>query len=259
MPPTARFIEPQWPVPGNIFAGTTTRVGGVSTAPYASFNLGHHVGDEALAVARNRRILAASLPPGTAVQWLSQVHGVRVVQANPGSQYPQADAAWSQEPGIACAVLSADCLPVLFCAAGGDRVAAAHAGWRGLLEGVLEATVSALARDPGQLLAWLGPAIGPRAFEVGPEVKERFLAVSGGAEAAAVEACFVRNAANPGHYFADLYALARLRLRALGLTRVFGGGLCTLSDSQRFYSYRREGQTGRMASIIAIRPAQALT
>ena len=150
-------------------------------------------------------------------------------------------------------MLTADCLPVLFCSLTGDRVAAAHAGWRGLLDGVLEATVAAMAVNSDQILVWMGPAIGPRAFEVGPEVREQYLAAAPAMNKAPVDACFLPNVVRSGHYFADLYTLARLRLAAISVTRVFGGGYCTFSDSERFFSYRRDGQTGRMASLILMR------
>jgi len=247
------FIEPQWPAPASVLALCTTRLGGCSAPPYETFNLAHHVGDSASAVARNRDILASALPPGVAVSWLSQVHGTAVVEAGQGGPYPVADAQWSRHLGAACAVLTADCLPVLLCSVSGDAVAAAHAGWRGLLAGVLEATVEAMNTRPDEVLAWLGPAIGPAAFEVGPEVREAFLAAANPSEESAVAACFRPNPERPDHCFADLYALARVRLRALGVTRVFGGGLCTYSDAERFYSYRRDGQTGRMASLILLR------
>ena len=253
MPATPHFIEPDWPAPANVLALSTSRRGGCSAAPFASLNLGHHVGDSAAAVAANRGILSAALPAGTDIQWLSQVHGTRVVIAGEDGEYPQADAAWSRHPNKACAVLTADCLPVLFCSITGDRVAAAHAGWRGLLDGVLEATVAAMGLNPDQILAWMGPAIGPKAFEVGPEVREKYLAAAPVVDKALVEACFHPSAVSPGHYFADLYALARLRLRAVGVTGVFGGGYCTFSDSDRFFSYRRDGRTGRMASLILMR------
>ena len=247
-------IEPDWPAPANVLALSTTRQGGRSVAPYASFNLAHHVEDEALAVEANRAILAAALPGDATIQWLNQVHGTEVVEAGPDDgPCPEADAVWSCQPRMACAVMTADCLPVLFCTASGDRVAAAHAGWRGLLGGVLEATAAALAVSPDGLLAWLGPAIGPQAFEVGAEVREAYLAAASATESAGIAACFVPNPANPRHYFADIYALARIRLRAIGLTRVYGGGWCTCSDQQRFFSYRRDGCTGRMASLILLR------
>jgi YfiH family protein len=253
LPVTPPFIEPDWPAPAGVLALCTTRSGGRSAAPYESFNLAHHVGDSDSSVAANRDILARALPGSVDISWLSQVHGTGVIQAGQGGLYPAADAQWSRGPGTACAVLTADCLPVLLCSASGDVVAAAHAGWRGLLAGVLEATVGAMNTAPNDVLAWLGPAIGPAAFEVGPEVREGFLAAAGPSEVPAIAACFVPSQARPGHWFADLYTLARIRLGALGLTRIFGGGLCTHSDCERFYSYRRDGQTGRMASLILLR------
>ena len=248
-------IRPSWPAPASVTALTTLRGGGHSSAPYASFNLAAHVGDESAAVEANRALLAGLLPPGATVQWLGQVHGTRVVAAGDGSECPDADASWSRVAGRACAVLTADCLPVLFCSGDGAVVAAAHAGWRGLLAGVLEQTVAAMGVDPGQLLAWLGPAIGPRAFEVGPEVRAGFLAAAPSARRAATLDCFIPGGGTPGHFFADLYALARLRLSALGPVAVYGGDDCTFSSPQQYFSYRRDGQTGRMASLILINPA----
>jgi YfiH family protein len=250
LPPTDHFIEPDWPAPANIRALSTTRQGGCSAAPFDSLNLGHHVEDDPAAVAANRGVLSGNLPAGTDIQWLTQVHGVQVVEAGINNDYPAADAVWSKAPGKACAVLTADCLPVLFCTVSGDRVAAAHGGWRGLVDGVLEATVAALDADPQQLMAWLGPAIGPLAFEVGPEVRNRFMAAAPSHAQVPVGACFQPSDASPGHYFADLYALARHRLGSLGITAVFGGDCCTYTDARRFYSYRRDGQTGRMATLI---------
>lgn len=250
------FIEPDWPAPANVIALSTTREGGHSRPPYDGLNLAHHVGDLPEAVAANRALLAARLPAGTRVCWLNQVHGVRVVAADEADLEapPDADASWSERTGMACAVMTADCLPVLFCAADGSRVAAAHAGWRGLQAGVLEATVAAMESAPGRLMAWLGPAIGPARFEVGPEVRRGFLDAAGTAERAGIEACFQPAAARPGYFLADLYALARCRLRAAGVTAVHGGGFCTYDDERRFYSYRRDGTTGRMATLVALRP-----
>lgn len=248
---TPRFIDVDWPAPPAVRALATTRQGGHSAAPYASFNLGDHVGDDGSAVAANRQLLAAALPQGASVSWLSQVHGTTVVEAGQGGPPPLADAQWSRTRGVACAVLTADCLPVLLCSAAGDVVAAAHAGWRGLLAGVLEATVMAMDTPPASVLAWLGPAIGPAAFEVGEEVRDGFLAAATPVEVAATTACFVP--VHPGHYLANLPALARARLQGAGVTNVFGGNWCTHSDSERFFSYRRDGQTGRMASIILLR------
>jgi YfiH family protein len=235
------WLTPDWPAPANVHACVTTRGGGVSQAPFDSFNLGDHVGDEPAAVAENRRRLTGEL--GCRPAWLSQVHGIEVVEADP-ARVAEADASWSATAGIACAVLTADCLPALFCDRAGTRVAAAHAGWRGLVGGVLEATLDALAVPPSEVLVWLGPAIGAHAFEVGPEVREAFIAC----HAQAAEA-FVPSR-NAGRYMADIYQLARIRLAARGVDAVYGGGLCTFSDEQRFYSYRRTARTGRLASLV---------
>ena len=249
---TLRFIEPDWPAPDTVYALSTTRIGGHSAAPYESFNMGCHVGDEEGAVAANRALLVNALPGGSSISWLSQVHGTAVVEAAPCASPPPADAQWSRTPGAVCTVMTADCLPVLLCSVDGDVVAAAHAGWRGLLAGVLEATVAAMATPPGRLLAWLGPAIGPAAFEVGKEVRAAYLSSAAPSQAKKVAACFAPSD-RPGHYLADLYTLARLRLDDMGLSGVFGGDLCTYSDPGRFFSYRRDGQTGRMASLILLR------
>lgn len=240
------LLIPDWPAPARVRACVTTRTGGCSSAPFASLNLGDHVGDDPQAVVENRRRLQALL--GCQPAWLSQVHGVSVVEADP-AQVAVADASWSAVPGIACAIMTADCLPVLFCDRAGTRVAAAHAGWRGLAAGVLESTVAALVCPADQVLAWLGPAIGPQVFEVGAEVREAFVSQHVGAAAAFVPSV------NPGRYMADLYHLARIRLAAAGVTAVYGGGLCTFSDATRFYSYRREPRTGRLASLIWLEPA----
>lgn len=238
---TAAWITPDWPAPANVRATVSTRAGGVSQAPFDSLNLGDHVDDDPAAVAENRRRLVAA--HGCQPAWLSQVHGIEVVEADP-SRIAVADASWSATPGIACAVLTADCLPALFCDRAGNRVAAAHAGWRGLVGGVLEATLDKLAVAPEDVLVWLGPAIGPQAFEVGAEVREAFLAEHGEAEAAFVPS------RNEGRYMADIYQLARIRLAARGVTAVYGGDFCTFSDTERFYSYRRSSRTGRLASLV---------
>lgn len=242
------LLIPDWPAPATVRACVTTRAGGVSQAPFDALNLGDHVGDDPAAVAENRRRLQTLL--GCQVAWLNQVHGVSVVEADP-TRVAEADASWSATPGVACTIMTADCLPALFCDRAGSRVAAAHAGWRGLASGVLEASVAALGCPAGEVLVWLGPAIGPQAFEVGAEVRETFLIQH--AEAAAA---FVPSA-NPGRYLADLYRLARIRLAAIGVTAVYGGGLCTYSDAERFYSYRRAPRTGRQASLIWLEPAPA--
>lgn len=246
------FIEPDWPAPARVQALCTTRAGGCSAAPFDSLNLATHVGDDEKAVTANRAALAAVLPVGARIQWLEQVHGRSVVEAAATGTAPQADAAWSGDALLACAVMTADCLPVLLCDQGGSRVAAAHAGWRGLAAGVLEATLAGMGSDPAQVLAWLGPAIGPSAFEVGPEVRSAYLDTAGPHEVQTA-ACFRSNPLRDGYFFADLYALARLQLAASGVDRVYGGGLCTYGDSGRFFSYRRDGITGRMASLILLR------
>ncbi|TLX57347.1 peptidoglycan editing factor PgeF [Stutzerimonas nosocomialis] len=239
------WIVPDWPAPARIKACVTTRLGGVSQAPFDTFNLGDHVGDDPLAVARNRQVLADAL--GCRPAWMSQVHSSIAVEADP-ERVLEADACWTARDGIACAVLTADCLPVLFCDRDGTRVAAAHAGWRGLAGGILEATMDALAVPADQLLVWLGPAIGPAAFEVGPEVREAFVAQHPEAADAFVPG------ANAGRLLGDLYALARIRLAARGVAAVYGGGLCTFSEA-RFYSYRRAPRTGRLASLVWIDPS----
>ena len=234
------WLTPDWPAPVWVKACITTRNGGISAAPFDSFNLGEHVGDDPVAVTKNRQRLISQL--GCKPAWLRQVHGVAVVPAEPG-EVLEADASWTATPGIACSVMTADCLPVLFCDRAGSRVAAAHAGWRGLAGGVLEATLDALAMAPEDVLVWLGPAIGTHAFEVGAEVREAFMAVHPQAAEAFVASV------NPDRYMADIYQLARIRLAARGVTAVYGGGFCTYSDP-RFYSYRRAAQTGRFASLI---------
>ena len=234
------WIVPDWPVPPNVRSLISTRSGGVSQGAYASLNVADHVGDDPLAVASNRQRLRATLPAEPV--WLEQVHGVAAVDAANGGN-TRADASYARQPDVVCAVLAADCLPVLFCDEGGQVVAAAHAGWRGLLAGVLEQTIAAMALPGSELLAFLGPAIGPRAFEVGDEVRAAYL-VADPRAASAFQAAAV------GKWYADLYALARQRLALQGVRRVFGGDWCTLSDARQFFSYRRDGRTGRMASMI---------
>ena len=236
------FLIPDWPAPAGIRACVTTRAGGVSLAPFDSFNLGDHVDDDPVAVAHNRQRLTHIFDVQPA--WLSQVHGVVVAPANP-EHIVEADASWTATPGIACTVMTADCLPALFCDRAGTRVAAAHAGWRGLAAGVLEATAQSLNVEPQDILVWLGPAIGLKAFEVGAEVRAVFIEdLPQSAEA------FVPSV-NPGRFMADIYELARLRLARYGITAVYGGGFCTVTDP-RFYSYRRSPRTGRFASLIWI-------
>ncbi len=234
------LLIPDWPAPAGVRACVTTREGGVSQAPFASFNLGDHVGDDPAAVAENRRRLTSEF--AIAPAWLSQVHGVVVADANP-AEIAEADASWTATPGIACTVMTADCLPALFCDRAGTRVAAAHAGWRGLAAGVLEATVDSLGVPGADILVWLGPAIGPQAFEVGPQVREAFIAT----HPQTIEA--FAPSVNAGRFMADIYRLARLRLAAHGVTAIYGGGECTVSDP-RFFSYRRNNPTGRFASLV---------
>lgn len=236
------WIVPVWPAPANVRALSTTRAGGVGVAPFDSLNLGTHVGDDPAAVAANRVRLRALLPaePG----WLNQVHGTAVVDLATLRGVPDADGAVSRKPGAVCVVMTADCLPVLLCDRAGTVVGAAHAGWRGLQGGVIEATTRAMGVPAGDLMAWLGPAIGPEAFEVGDEVRAAFVADDSAAAAA------FRPAGPAGKWLADLYLLARQRLAALGVMGVHGGDACTFTEAARFFSYRRDGRTGRMASLV---------
>jgi YfiH family protein len=238
----ADWLIPDWPAPATIKSCVTTRAGGVSLAPFDSFNLGDHVDDDPRAVAANRLYLTSHLAVQPA--WLSQVHGIDVAHADP-LHVVAADASWTDTPNVACTIMTADCLPVLFCDRAGTRVAAAHGGWRGLAAGILEATVDRMQAPGSEIIVWLGPAIGPKAFEVGPEVREAFM----GTHPETIEA-FVPSI-NDGRFMADIYALARLRLAACGVTAVYGGGLCTVTDP-RFYSYRRSARTGRFASLVWI-------
>jgi len=235
------MILPDWPAPVRVKGLMTTRAGGVSQAPWAGLNLGDHVGDDPERVAANRARLRQHLPaePG----WLKQVHSARVVELG-REPNPEADAAFTRQPVQVCAVLTADCLPVLFCDRAGSVVAAAHAGWRGLVGGVLEATVAAMQVPPDEVFAWMGAAIGPQAFEVGDEVRQAFVA-----QHAAASGAFVPQP-TPGKWLADIYQLARIRLEHAGVQAIYGGGRCTYQEAETFYSYRRDGVTGRMASLI---------
>jgi len=237
------LLLPDWPASARVRSAVSLRAGGVSLASYGSLNLGVHVGDDLACVTQNRERLRAALQLPSEPVWLKQVHGTAVAQLPAKADTLEADAACSTSVDTVCAILTADCLPVLFCDEAGTVVAAAHAGWRGLLNGVLESTVQSMNRPSSQLLAWLGPAIGPQAFEVGSEVREAFVA----RDAAATQA-FIAGA--PGKYQADLYLLARQRLQKVGIERITGGDLCTYNDAERFYSYRRDGVTGRMATLI---------
>jgi YfiH family protein len=264
------WVEPDWPAPGGVRALSTWRNGGVSAGSYASLNLGDHVGDDAASVAENRRRVAVAAGLPSQPVWLRQVHGTTVadldatdwgatdisaagLDATAGLDVAAgldatagvgpADAAFTRRRGQVCAILTADCLPILLAADSGGLVAATHAGWRGLSGGVIEATVQALGVPPARLIAWLGPAIGPQHFEVGAEVREALLKGDSGAESA-----FTANAR--GRFMADLGALAQRRLVALGVGRIYGGGRCTYADADRYFSHRRDGMTGRQATLI---------
>lgn len=238
----ASCLIPDWPAPSRVRAVQTTRIGGVGQGAYAGFNLATHVGDDAASVAANRAALCSALSLPTEPRWLEQVHGTQALRL-PATGCNTADAAWTAKAGEVCVVMTADCLPVLFCDEAGSCVAAAHAGWRGLVDGVLESTIAAMPVPASRLMAWLGPAIGPQAFEVGIEVRERFVAIDSIAAQHFV-------AAADNKYYADIYALARDRLRRAGLQRISGGGLCTVTDAARFFSFRRDRVCGRMASLI---------
>ena len=271
------FLRADWPAPPGVHALTTLRHGqGGSRPPFDAFNLGSRCGDDVEAVAENRRQLEAALTLPSPPHWLKQVHGVEVVRfaAHPPAQAgggwegaallekqalpspplqagegeePEADAAVTSVPGVVLAILTADCLPVVLAAQDGSEVAAAHAGWRGLCAGVLEATVAAMRTPPERLLAWLGPAAGPQAYEVGTEVFEAFTARDGRARIAF-------QPTRPGHWQVDLHMLARQRLLDAGVTDVHGGGLCTISDPASFFSHRRDGRSGRIATLAWIAP-----
>lgn len=234
------LIIPEWPAPANVKALQTTRHGGVSTGVYASLNLGDHVKDSPQHVAANRQLLSAYMPSEPV--WLNQVHGVRVIDAALSSCLESADASFTNRKQVVCVTMTADCLPVLLCDQAGTAVAAIHAGWRSLCDGVIEATVAAMPVQAGQLMAWLGPAIGPDAFEVGSEVRAQFMAQDMQAEAAFKP--------KGDKWFGDLYAIARQRLQTLGVTQLYGGGRCTYSEPETFFSFRRDGDTGRMGTFI---------
>jgi YfiH family protein len=265
------WLEPDWPAPAHIHAATTLRTGGVSQAPFSSLNPAAHVGDDPDRVRQNRRIIRAMLDLPAEPVWLDQIHSNRAVRAaNPPFSpvqkrhkevLQQADASYTHEPGVVCAVMTADCLPLLVCSTDGSQIAAIHAGWRGLLAGVISNTVAAMQIPPnspllkrpvlsltnggarGDLLVWLGPAIGPDCFEVGAEVRDSFMEKS-----AAFNKAF-KDQGN-GKWLADIYLLARIELASLGIAQVYGGGFCTVTEHERFYSYRRDIRTGRMATLI---------
>jgi YfiH family protein len=238
------FINPEWPAPVNVKALQTTRVGGLSQPPYANLNLGTHVGDDPLTVAINRQLLSPFLPSEPV--WVNQVHGPRVIDAAQTNCLEDADAAFTSHTEVVCVTMTADCLPVLLCDEAGTVVAAVHAGWRGLCDGVIEAAVNKMATDNSKILAWLGPAIGPQAFEVGDDVRQQFLQKDANAI----------NAFTPldNKWLCDIYTLAKQRLLRLGITQIYGGGVdedfCTYTDEARFFSFRRDNVTGRMVSLI---------
>lgn len=238
-----KLITPNWPAPSNVKAYTTTRQGGASQAPYQSFNLADHVGDDPNTVKANRTLLKEILKLPSEPLWLKQVHGTDTIAAECGSTDCVADATYATTPGQVCVVLTADCLPVLFCDRAGTRVAVAHAGWRGLAAGVLETTLQRLSLPPQDILVWLGPAIGPQAFEVGADVRDAFIKPLPQAEEAFTPT-------RPQHWLANLYLLARQRLAQQGVTAVYGGEFCTFQETDRFFSHRRDKVTGRMASLI---------
>lgn len=241
------WLRADWPAPEGVVAGTTLRAGGRSAGRYASLNLGSHVGDDSRAVARNRELFRDSCKLPAEPRWLRQVHGTAVA-SDTSSTEPEADALSTDLPGVVCAVLTADCLPVVLAARSGPSIAVAHAGWRGLADGILEQTVAAMACDACELQAWLGPAISQKAFEVGADVRQRFVEQDAGAAAD-----FRPNAR--GRWQADLYGLARRRLAGCGVTDVYGGGRCTYGEPLQFFSYRRDGVCGRMATF-AFRQAE---
>ncbi len=247
------FIRAKWPVPANVKTCITTRSGGVSLAPYASNNLAQHVGDDPARVVQNRQALITHAALPAEPQWLEQIHGTRLVEACGDGRVRTADGCFSRHLGQPCAVLTADCLPVLLCNKAGTQVAAAHAGWRGLADGIVREAVASFTASPLELLVYLGPAIGPDAFEVGVDVLESFFDSAMSEEhSSAIADAFRPSLQRPLHFYADIYALARAELIALGMPAdaIYGGSFCTYSDADHFYSYRRDGVTGRMASLI---------
>lgn len=239
-------IKPTWNVPSHIHAFTTTRTGGVSQMPFDSLNLGDHVGDNPADVAANRKILAETARLPQSPVYLTQTHSTRVLRLPLAEgRNLDADAVYTNQPNQVCLVMTADCLPALFCSKDGKEIAAAHAGWRGLCDGVLEATVAEFACDPSEIQVWLGPAIGPTAFQVGEEVIEQFAAFDPQARTA-----FVPDPAASGKFLGNLYQIARQRLHKLGISDISGGDYCTYCEAETFFSYRRDNQTGRMATLI---------
>lgn len=243
---TIELITPDWPAPSNVHAVSTTRIGGVSTAPYHALNLATHVGDEPDNINQNRQRLIEQLNLPEAPRWLNQTHGCTIADSDQWQLNMDADACISKTPKHVCTIMTADCLPVLICDTNAQFVAAVHAGWRGLAAGIIEKTLRRYHGKSSDLMVWLGPAIGPSQFEVGPEVVEAFCLQNKDAHSAFVQQ-------DSEHYLADIYQLARQRIQAAGVTAIYGGEYCTVSDAHHFFSYRRDGVTGRMASMIWIR------
>lgn len=241
-----KFIYPTWQVPSHIHAFCTTRTGGISQAPFDSLNLGSHVGDELADVLQNRQLLAQFARLPQAPIYLNQIHSTKVVRLPLAENADlDADAVYTDQPNQVCLVMTADCLPVLFCSKDGKEIAAAHAGWRGLCDGMLEATIAEFKCPANEISVWLAPAIGQSAFQVGEEVVEQFCAVDEQARQA-----FVPDPSSSGKFLGNLYQIARQRLNKLGVTEITGGDYCTYTDSENFFSYRRDGKTGRMATLI---------
>ncbi len=243
--PKITALSPNWDTPHGVKVFSTTRQGGVSLPPYDSFNLGDHVGDDKTAVQNNRLLLTEQLGLPQFPLFLTQTHSTRVIQLPYAGDDTKADAVYTREKNQVCLVMTADCLPVLFCTRQGDEVAAAHAGWRGLCDGILEQTISYFQASPTEMMAWFAPAIGPTAFQVGQEVVDQFVALDPNALSA-----FTPDPVNNGKYYGNLYQLATQRLQKLGITHIYGGEHCTYRQAEDFFSYRRDGQTGRMASLI---------
>lgn len=245
------FIQPNWPAPPNVKALQTTRVGGVSKSAYASLNLGAHVNDDPIAVAANRQLLSAYVPSEPV--WVNQVHGVTVIDAATSSCLENADASFTTKPNVVCVTMTADCLPVLLCDKKGTVVAAVHAGWRGLCDGVIEAAVAKMQVPPTEILVWLGPAIGPNAFEVGEDVRGQFISKDVNAALAFKP--------HGDKWLCNMYLIARQRLHAVGVTEIYGASVnedfCTYTDESRFFSFRRDNVTGRMASMIWLQKTPA--
>lgn len=243
-------ITPDWPAPANVRSHITTRAGGVSLPPYASNNLGLHVGDNPESVVANRMQLSAHLGLQNTPQWLEQIHGVKVVNAKTDGVVRTADGSYSNQPGHPCLVMTADCLPILLCDKQGSQVAALHCGWRSLAKGICARGLQKFSTKPGDILAYLGPAISQSHFEVGVDVLEAFFKAARSQQQADEIASAFISAQRPLHFYADIYALARAELHALGVTAIYGGNDCTYADEARFYSFRRDKVTGRMASLI---------